>query len=84
MHTPGHTEGSTCFYLPSQKALFSGDVLFKGNIGRVDFPGGDPRAMEKSLERVASLPPDTHVYPGHGEQTTIGDELRWLRGFRFA
>lgn len=84
MHTPGHTEGSTCFYLPSEKALFSGDVLFKGNVGRVDFPGGDARAMEQSLERVAAMPPETRVYPGHGEQTTIGDELRWLRGFRFA
>ena len=83
MHTPGHTEGSTCFYLASEKALFSGDVLFKGNVGRVDFPGGDPRAMERSLERVASLPADTRVYPGHGEQTTIGAELPWLRGYRF-
>ena len=83
MHTPGHTEGSTCFYLAPQKALFSGDVLFKGNVGRVDFPGGDPAAMEKSLERVAGLPADTRVYPGHGEQTTIGAELPWLRGFRF-
>jgi glyoxylase-like metal-dependent hydrolase (beta-lactamase superfamily II) len=83
MHTPGHTEGSTCFYLPSRKALFSGDVLFKGNVGRVDFPGSDPRAMEQSLERVAEMPPDTRVYPGHGEQTTIGNELRWLKGFRF-
>ena len=83
MHTPGHTEGSTCFYLASEKALFSGDVLFKGNVGRVDFPGSDPSAMERSLERVAGLPPDTRVYPGHGEQTTIGGELPWLRGFRF-
>ena len=83
MHTPGHTEGSTCFYLASQKSLFSGDVLFKGNVGRVDLPGGDPAAMEKSLERVAGLPADTRVYPGHGEQTTIGAELAWLRGFRF-
>ena len=84
MHTPGHTEGSTCFYLPSEKALFSGDVLFKGNVGRVDLPGSDPPAMEKSLERVAALPPETRVYPGHGERTTIGNELIWLRGFRFA
>lgn len=84
LHTPGHTEGSTCFYLASEKALFSGDVLFKGNVGRVDFPGGDPRAMERSLERVASLPADTRVYPGHGEHTTIGAELPWLRGYRFA
>ena len=83
MHTPGHTEGSTCFYLPSEKALFAGDVLFKGNVGRVDMPGGDARAMEQSLARVAELPPETTVYPGHGERTTIGAELRWLRGFHF-
>jgi len=84
MHTPGHTEGSTCFYLASQKSLFSGDVLFKGNVGRVDLPGSDAQAMERSLERVAALPPETSVYPGHGELTTIGAELTWLRGFRFA
>jgi hydroxyacylglutathione hydrolase len=82
MHTPGHTEGSTCFYLASEKALFSGDVLFKGNIGRTDLPGGDRALMETSLARVATLPPDTRVYPGHGEQTTIGAELTWLKGFR--
>jgi glyoxylase-like metal-dependent hydrolase (beta-lactamase superfamily II) len=84
LHTPGHTEGSTCFYLASEKTLFSGDVLFKGNIGRVDLPGGDPRAMERSLARVAALPPDTKVLPGHGEHTTIGAELVWLRGFTLA
>jgi hydroxyacylglutathione hydrolase len=84
LHTPGHTEGSTCFYLASERSLFSGDVLFKGNVGRVDFPGGDAKAMERSLERVAALPADTRVYPGHGEPTTIGAELPWLRGFRFA
>jgi len=84
LHTPGHTEGSTCFYLASENALFSGDVLFKGNVGRVDFPGSDPRAMERSLEQVAARPPATRVFPGHGEQTTIGAELPWLRGFRFA
>ncbi len=82
LHTPGHTEGSTCFYLATEKALFTGDVLFKGNIGRTDLPGGDKALMEKSLARVAALPPDTRVYPGHGEPTTIGAELRWLKGFR--
>ena len=84
LHTPGHTEGSTCFYLPREGALFSGDVLFEGNVGRVDLPGGDAEAMERSLARVAALPPDTRVYPGHGPATTIGAELRWLRGFSFA
>jgi glyoxylase-like metal-dependent hydrolase (beta-lactamase superfamily II) len=83
LHTPGHTEGSTCFYLPQAKVLFSGDVLFAGNVGRIDLPGGDATAMEASLTRVATLPPDTRVFPGHGPATTIGDELRWLRGFRF-
>lgn len=84
MHTPGHTEGSTCFYLAAEGVLFSGDVLFAGNIGRVDLPGGDPRQMEASLRRVAALPPATRVYPGHGAPTTIGAELPWLRDFRFA
>ena len=85
LHTPGHTEGSTCFYLPDDAILFSGDVLFPGTIGRVDQPGGDARAMERSLERVAALPPATQVYPGHlfAGTTTIGAELPWLRGFRF-
>jgi glyoxylase-like metal-dependent hydrolase (beta-lactamase superfamily II) len=84
LHTPGHTEGSTCFYLPAIGALFTGDVLFQGNVGRTDLPGGDPRLMEASLARVAQLPAETRVYPGHGPQTTIGNELSWLRGFRFA
>jgi hydroxyacylglutathione hydrolase len=82
LHTPGHTEGSTCFWLPDESVLFSGDVLFAGNIGRVDLPGGDPAQMEASLRRVAGLPPETRVYPGHGPPTSIGNELPWLRGFR--
>lgn len=84
LHTPGHTEGSTCFYFPAEGLLFSGDLLFAGNVGRIDLPGGDARQMEASLARVAGLPPETRVYPGHGPATTIGAELRWLRGFRFA
>ncbi len=83
LHTPGHTEGSTCFHLPDEAVLFSGDVLFAGNVGRVDLPGGDARQMERSLERLAALPPATRVFPGHGGPTTIAQELGWLRGFRF-
>src|SRR5207248_896290 len=83
LHTPGQTEGSTCFHLPDHGALFSGDVVFAGNVGRVDLPGGDAAQMEKSLQRVAGLPPETKVYPGHGPTTTLGAELPWLRGFRF-
>ena len=83
LHTPGHTEGSTCFYLRREGTLFSGDLLFKGNIGRTDLPGSDPSAMSESLSRiVSSLPADTRVYPGHGEETTIGAEISTLRGLR--
>jgi len=53
-------------------------------VGRVDLPGGGGAQMEASLRRVAALPPDTRVYPGHGPQTTIGAELSWLREFRFS
>ena len=84
LHTPGHTEGSTCFYLEREKVLFSGDVLFKGSTGRWDLPGGDREQMERSLERVMTLPAETTVYPGHGGPTTIGDELPNLRSLREA
>ncbi len=83
LHTPGHTEGSTCFYLGREGVLFSGDLLFQGNIGRTDLPGGDPAAMADSLSRIAtSLPASTRVYPGHGPETTIGAEIATLRGLR--
>jgi glyoxylase-like metal-dependent hydrolase (beta-lactamase superfamily II) len=82
LHTPGHTEGSTCFHLPAEGVVFSGDLLFAGNVGRVDLPGGDAAAMEGSLARIATLPASTRVYPGHGPATTLGDELPWLRGLR--
>jgi len=82
LHTPGHTEGSTCFYLESENVLFSGDVIFRGSTGRWDLPGGDREQMERSLERVMTLPPATKVYPGHGASTTIADELPTLRSLR--
>ncbi len=82
LHTPGHTEGSTCFYLESENVLFSGDVIFRESTGRWDLPGGDREQMERSLERVMTLPPATKVYPGHGASTTIADELPTLRSLR--
>ncbi len=82
IHTPGHTEGSTCFHFEREKVLFSGDVIFQGSTGRWDLPGGDRDQMERSLERVMTLPPDTTVYPGHGALTTIADELPTLRYLR--
>ena len=72
METPGHTPGCIC--LLGDGVLFAGDTLFFGSIGRLDFPGGDPAAMSRSLERLMTLPPDTIVYSGHGPATTIGRE----------
>lgn len=85
LHTPGHTEGSTCFYLRREGTLFSGDLLFKGSTGRSDLPGGDVAVIQESLSRiVTSLPPRTRVLPGHGDETTIGAEVATLRTMRDA
>jgi hydroxyacylglutathione hydrolase len=77
-HAPGHTQGSVTYRggEADLDALFSGDLLFAGSIGRTDLPGGDDRAMAASLSRTLSLPDATVVLPGHGPQTTIGDERR--------
>jgi glyoxylase-like metal-dependent hydrolase (beta-lactamase superfamily II) len=77
IHTPGHTPGCVCFYVESEKVLISGDTLFRGTIGRVNLPTARPEKMWESLKRLAQLPPDTRVVPGHGEETTIGAES-WL------
>jgi len=70
---PGHSPGSVCLY--GEGHLFSGDVLFASGIGRTDFPGGDARLLEKSIRDILfALPDDTLVHPGHGPDTTIGDE----------
>ena len=75
MHTPGHTEGSTCIYFPSEKKLIAGDTLFAGSIGRTDLPGGSFNKIICSLhDRVLTLPDETVVVPGHGRLTTIGEE----------
>jgi hydroxyacylglutathione hydrolase len=75
-HTPGHTPGSVTFRSGADDldALFTGDLLFAGSIGRTDLPGGDHPAMLKSLARMLTLPDATVVLPGHGPTTTIGDE----------
>lgn len=75
LHTPGHTEGGTCYYIREIGVLFSGDTLFCGSVGRTDFPGGSMSEIVRSIkEKVMVLPDDTKVYPGHGEGTSVGYE----------
>jgi hydroxyacylglutathione hydrolase len=89
LHTPGHTAGGICLYAPDPSGaaphLISGDTLFSGSVGRTDFPGGDGRALSQSIaEKLAPLPPETLVHPGHGPDTSIGREAHinpfWPRG----
>ena len=85
LHTPGHTEGSCCYYVKSEKVLFSGDTLFEGSYGRIDFPTGSGRQMIHSVADILlNLPDDTNVYPGHMGYTTIADEKQYnpLAGYR--
>jgi hydroxyacylglutathione hydrolase len=75
IHTPGHTPGSICLLFPQQQLLLAGDTLFAGSIGRTDLPGGDGAQILRSLrDRLMVLPETTRVLPGHGPDTTIGEE----------
>lgn len=77
MTTPGHTPGSVSYYCEEAKALFSGDTLFRGSIGRTDLPGGSfEEEMESITNRLLVLPDDTAVLPGHMDETTIAFEKR--------
>lgn len=76
--TPGHTGGSCCYYVAEAGFLVSGDTLFQESVGRTDFPTGSMSEIVRSIkERLFCLPPDTKVYPGHGEQTTIAYEKEY-------
>lgn len=69
IHTPGHTKGSSCYL--GEGALFTGDTLFEGSVGRTDLYGGSYPVLKASLEKLAALPQDYTVYPGHGGATTL-------------
>jgi hydroxyacylglutathione hydrolase len=74
---PGHCPGSLCFFSPEQNLLVGGDVLFAGSIGRTDLPGGNhSELIENIFRKVLVLPDETRVLPGHGPETTIGEERR--------
>ena len=75
IYTPGHADGSLCFYHQEDGLLFCGDVLFKAGMGRTDLPTGDYDKLIKNIkEKLMVLPEDVIVYPGHGPETTIGEE----------
>ncbi len=74
IHTPGHSEGSVVYVLRNYERIFSGDTLFKESIGRVDFPFSNKRDMKESLKLLATFKDSCKVFPGHGEETTIGYE----------
>lgn len=83
LHTPGHTQGSLCLFIPAEKKLIAGDTLFRDSIGRTDLPGGNGRQILSSIHtKLLTLPEETQVICGHGQSTTIGrekDRNPWLR-----
>jgi len=77
LFTPGHSPGHVSFYSKENKFVISGDVLFQGSVGRTDLPGGDFTILEESIKtKLYTLPADTIVCSGHGDTTTIGDEMK--------
>jgi len=84
LHTPGHTQGSICLWIPAENKLVAGDTLFRDSIGRTDLPGGDGRQILRSIRaKLLALPDETEVIPGHGPLTSIGREKEhnfFLRG----
>lgn len=78
IEVPGHTKGGMCYYFEENKLLFDGDTLFKGSVGRSDFPTGDPDVLLSSIEnKLFTLPDDTEVFPGHEGKTTISREKKF-------
>ncbi len=76
-HTPGHRPGHCVFYCANAGILFSGDLIFYRSVGRTDLPGGNWATLEKSIrEQIYTLPDETRIFSGHGEETSVGEEKR--------
>lgn len=83
IYTPGHSKGGVVFYCETEKTLFTGDTLFRMSVGRTDLPGGSWAELMDSLEeKIATLPKDTIVYPGHGPKTLLAEEFSMNPYFR--
>lgn len=81
IHTPGHSPGGLCFYAPG--AVFTGDTLFAGSVGRTDFPGGSHQQLVQGVtQKVFPLGDEIRIYPGHGPHSTIGRERLYNPFFR--
>lgn len=74
--TKGHTKDSVSYYFKEEKVLFSGDFLFKGTVGRCDLEGGNFNEMKESITKIKEYPKDITIYPGHGESTTLEEEIK--------
>lgn len=75
IYTPGHKEDCITVYFEDNKCMFCGDFIFRDNIGRCDLPGGNIKEMIASIEKIKSYDKDIIIYPGHGDETTLGYEI---------
>lgn len=76
IHTPGHAPGHVMFHFPDHKVLIGGDLIIMGAVGRTDFPDADFETLNESIRKVMTLPPDTRLFPGHGNPSTLAEELQ--------
>ena len=78
IETPGHTDDSISIFFGGQNLLFSGDLIFYHSIGRYDFPNSNYNDLIKSLEKISKLSLDTTIFPGHGEKTSLNEEIKYF------
>ncbi|MDL2205880.1 MBL fold metallo-hydrolase [Eubacteriales bacterium OttesenSCG-928-N13] len=79
IHTPGHTPGGACYYIPAHRAIFTGDTVFAEGYGRTDFSGGNMQQMRQSLLRLFQLPNDVIAHPGHGDSASMAQIVNWFQ-----